>query len=122
MKKNRNKKTGHKRAAIAPGLQIGPQLSSESIQERADRLKGTIEHFGTRNWNPQVILSGLRIAVDDADPFGAPISRRAGNRCQLLVQARPVCIRPSQSVSAAAGGVVAATTLAPAWRDLMSRT
>lgn len=46
-------------------------LSSEPIQERADCLEGPIQHFGTGHRNLQVILSCLRIAVDDAEPIAA---------------------------------------------------
>ena len=59
---------------------------SEPIHEAADRLQNVIQDFGTGHRNPHVVFARLRIAVDEAETFGATIPRRTGRCYQLLEQ------------------------------------
>ena len=43
-----------------------------------------LQDFGTGNRNPQVVFARLRIAVNEAEPFGATPPRGVRRCCQLL--------------------------------------
>ena len=53
----------------------GDLCRSEPIHECADRLQNVIQDFGTGHRNPHVVFTRLRIAVYEAESFGATLPR-----------------------------------------------